>query len=341
MGVGISMAGLASAVAREGGAGTIATAGIGFGERDLASNFLEANRRSLRRTIREARSRGDGVLGVNIMAALTNFDDLARTAIEEGIDFIASGAGLPLNLPALRPTGTRTALIPIVSSARAAAILTRRWRERFDCLPDALVVEGPLAGGHLGFRPEDLANPALSLDRLLADVRAHLEPLEQRYGQRVPVIAAGGIYTGGDIRRFLELGADGVQMATRFVTTEECDASPAFKQAYLDAREEDGVIIRSPVGLPGRALRNAFTEAVGRGQRVPFRCAYHCIRTCDVENSPYCIARVLLNAREGNFRRGFAFAGANAWRATEIVPVHALFETLAREYAESAESAPA
>ncbi len=336
MGVGVSMSVLAAAVARAGAVGLIATAGVGRAESDLAANFLDANRRALRSEIRKARADSDGLIGVNIMAALTNHEDLARTAVEEGVDLIVSGAGLPMNLPAVRPAGCRTKLVPIVSSGRAATLLARRWQKRFGVLPDAFVVEGPLAGGHLGFSMEQIDDPAYSLENLTVDVLAHCREIEARHGQHIPVIAAGGIYTGADIRRFLDMGAEGVQLGTRFVTTRECDASTAFKNAYIAARKEDITLIRSPVGLPGRVIRNAFTEAVEQGKRKAFRCPFHCILTCDPDTSPYCIANALLNARNGAFSRGFAFAGANAWRATEITTVPELMDTLRKEYAEAA-----
>jgi len=338
MGVAISLSGLAAAVANEGGVGVMATAGIGFHESNLVANYREANKEALRREIRRARANSKGVLGVNILSALTNYEDLARTAMDEGIDIIISGAGLPMNLPAYRPEGSRTKLIPIVSSGRAAAIIARRWKERFDYVPDAMIVEGPMAGGHLGFKIEQINDPAYALEKLIPEVLKVVRALEQKTQRRIPVIAAGGIYTGADIRRFLEMGAAGVQMATRFVATVECDASDAFKQTYIAATESDMVIIKSPVGMPGRAIRNQFTVDVEQGIKKPFKCSFHCIITCDVENSPYCIAQALLSARRGNFKHGFAFAGANAWRATEIVSVKDLISALREEYRLSARS---
>jgi NAD(P)H-dependent flavin oxidoreductase YrpB (nitropropane dioxygenase family) len=332
MGVGVSLSGLASAVANEGGIGVIACAGIGMLEPDMARDFSAANVRALRQEIRRARERSTGILGVNIMVALTNFGELVKTALDEGIDLIFSGAGLPLDLPRYRRGGDCTKLVPIVSSGRAARIIARRWTERYDYPPDAVVVEGPRAGGHLGFTREQIADPAYRLERLLGDVLAELRPFAAQAGRPIPVIAGGGIYTGADLHRFLRLGAAGVQMATRFVTTHECDASAAFKEAYLRATPEDTVIIQSPVGMPGRAIRNAFLDDVSAGKRVPFACPYHCIVTCDYTSSPYCIALALINAQRGRMAQGFAFAGENAHRATGIVPVRALVATLLAEY---------
>jgi nitronate monooxygenase len=332
MGIGISLSRLASAVANEGGIGIIATAGIGMNEPDFSTNFPEANIRALRKEIRKARELTKGIIGVNIMVALSNFDDMARTAIEEGIDVIFSGAGLPLNLPQFVNSTIKTKLVPIVSSARAAGIIAKKWSKKYNRLPDAVVVEGPLAGGHLGFKEQTIYDPEYSLEKLIPEVIQVLKPFEERYEKLIPVIAAGGIYTGEDIFRFFQLGVSAVQMATRFVTTYECDASEKFKQTYLDSRKEDIVVIKSPVGMPGRAIKNAFLNEVSQGKRKPFKCPYHCITTCDYKKSPYCIAFALINAKKGNFSHGFAFAGENAHRAKEIISVKELIETLIEEY---------
>lgn len=332
MGVAISLSGLASAVANEGGIGVIATAAIGLLEPDASTNFLDANIRALRREIRKARELTKGILGVNIMVALTNFADLVKTAIEEKIDVIFSGAGLPLNLPEFLKGSGNTKLVPIVSSARAAGIIVKKWLHKYNYLPDAVVVEGPKAGGHLGFKLEQINDPEYSLEKLIPAVIKEIKPYEEQFGKAIPVIAAGGIYTGGDIYRFFQLGAAGVQMATRFVTTHECDASIKFKQAYIDANKEDMTIIKSPVGMPGRAIRNKFIDDVNAGKKKPFICPYHCLATCDRKNSPYCIALALRNAQRGNLDHGFVFAGANAYRAKEIISVKELIASLLEEY---------
>jgi nitronate monooxygenase len=342
MGVGISMSGLASAVACEGGVGVISAACIGMFEPDFTKNGLEANIRRLRDEIRRARDlmraslETKGLLGVNIMVALTNFGDMVRTSIEEGIDIIFSGAGLPLNLPEYLMGNKHTKLVPIVSSARAAGIIIKRWRDRFSRFPDAVVVEGPLAGGHLGFSPEQLEEERFQLDNLVPEVLKVTQSFEGEAGREIPVIAGGGIYTGADIARIMKAGASGVQLGTRFVVTDECDASDAFKQTYLDARKEDVVIVNSPVGMPGRAIRNEFLRQVGEGRKQPYSCAYHCISTCDLAKSPYCIASALIQAQKGNLKHGFAFAGSNVWRCDKITSVHELIEDLGEEYDEAA-----
>ncbi|CAM2060215.1 nitronate monooxygenase [Desulfovibrionales bacterium] len=332
MGVGISLSGLASAVADAGGIGIIAAAGIGMFQPDFTSNYVEANNRALQGEIRAVRRKTDGVLGVNIMVALTNFAELVATAVKEGVDAIFSGAGLPLDLPSYLPESCKIKLVPIVSSARAAAVLCKKWLLRFGRTPDAFVVEGPMAGGHLGFKPEHLDNPAYALEQLLPEVIAGVEYFARSTGKPIPVIAAGGIFTGFDIHKYLTMGAAGVQLGTRFVCTHECDADIRFKQAYLNAKSEDLVVIKSPVGLPGRAISNAFLEAVGEGNKVPGVCHFHCLHSCDPVTAPYCITMALVNSKRGNLKRGFVFAGQNAYRVEQIVSVCELMAELEREY---------
>ena len=331
MGVGISLSGLASAVANEGGIGVIAAAMIGFRD-NLAAKSAQAHIDALTREIRAARGKSDGILGVNIMVALTNFADMVRTSVKEGADIIFSGAGLPLDLPGYLSEGAKTKLAPIVSSGRAAKIITKKWLSRFDYLPDAFVVEGPKAGGHLGFKPEQIDDPDFRLEKLVEEVIEAVRPFEEERKRKVPVIAAGGVYDGADIRKMLELGASGVQMGTRFVATHECDADDRFKQSFVNATKEDVEIIKSPVGLPGRAVHSVFLDAVRAGKRKPFKCPFHCIKTCDHSKSPYCIACALTNAVKGKLEHGFAFAGENVDRVKEIVSVHELMSSLKQEY---------
>ncbi|MCD6323172.1 MAG: nitronate monooxygenase [Clostridiales bacterium] len=333
MGVGISMSSLASSVANEGGIGVIATAGIGMMRKtDAGLNLRESNIVALREEIREARRKTGGILGVNIMTALTDFSDMVKASIEEGIDIIFSGAGLPLNLPQFLNGSKKTKLVPIVSSGRAARLISKRWIEKYNYVPDAFVVEGPKAGGHLGFKREQLDKKEFSLETIVKDVIEKLKVFENKYNKKIPVIAAGGIYEGSDIRKFLNIGAAGVQMGTRFVTTNECDADIKFKNTYLDCKKEDIVIIDSPVGLPGRAIKNAFINAVGKGKKQPLKCPFHCIKSCNITSSPYCIALALTNAKNGKLQNGFAFAGSNAYRADKIVSVKELFKNLLNEY---------
>ena len=340
MGVGISLSNLASAVMKEGGIGVIAAAMIGMGEPDIGSNYREANIRALTREIRAARQKAEGILGVNIMVALTNFGDMVRTAIKEKTDVIFAGAGLPLDLPGYLE-GAKTKLVPIVSSARAAAIICKKWMTKFHYIPDAFVVEGPKAGGHLGFKPEQIDDPAFSLERIVPEVIEAVRPFEEQAGRPIPVIAAGGVYDGADIHKFLQMGAAGVQMGTRFVATYECDADQRFKEAYIQATPEDIQIIKSPVGLPGRAIVSSFLEDVRRGLKKPFTCPFHCVSTCDYTKSPYCIGMALTNAKKGLLKHGFAFAGANAWRVDKIISVRELIESLREGFIKAAAPASA
>ncbi len=332
MGVGISLSRLAGAVANEGGIGVLSAALIGISEPDINTNFLEANIRALKREIRTAREMTDGILGVNIMVALSNFADMVTTAISEGIDVIFAGAGLPLDLPSYLGKTTRTKLVPIVSSVRSLRIICKRWLRHHNYLPDAVVVEGPLAGGHLGFKRPEIDDPAYALENLVPEIVSELRPYEEEYGKTVPVIAAGGVYSGKDIYRFQSLGAAGVQMGTRFVATYECDAPDAFKQCYINCSSEDIEIIDSPVGLPGRAIRNQFLDDVDGGIRKPVKCPYHCIKTCDVEKAPYCISLALANAKNGRAKSGLIFAGANVARVNQIMSVKDLIGQLVDEY---------
>jgi len=335
MGVGISLSGLAAAVANEGGVGVISSAGLGLLYRDFSENFLEASILGLKEEIRKAREKTRGIIGVNVMVAMTNFVDMIKTSISEKVDIIIAGAGLPLDLPSFLKKDSITKLIPIVSSARAARIICEKWKTNYDYLPDAVIVEGPKAGGHLGFKEEQIEDKDYTLGKLVPEIAGELKMFEEKYNKTIPLIAAGGIYTGEDIKNILELGASGVQMGTRFVTTHECDASPGFKQAYINASEKDIEIIRSPVGMPGRAIFSEFIRKVKEGKKQPLKCPFKCIRTCDISKSPYCIIIALINALKGNFKNGFAFAGSNAFRATKITSVKEIFQSLIKEYQES------
>ena len=332
MGVGISLSGLASAVANAGGVGVISSAGLGVIYKEYSNDFKKASIFGLREELRKARELTRGIVGVNIMVALTNFADMVRTSIEEKADIIFSGAGLPLNLPSFLKEDSTTKLVPIVSSARALKLICRRWIGEWGYVPDAVVVEGPKAGGHLGYSNEQIDNPDYALEAIVPEVVAAAREIGEQNGRYIPVIAGGGIYTGEDIHNIMSLGADAVQMGTRFVTTEECDASEEFKQSYIDARKEDIEIIQSPVGMPGRAVHNSFLEKVKQGLKQPKACPFDCIKTCDVTHSPYCIMLALYNAFKGRLEHGYAFCGANAWRSDRIQSVRELMSSLCEEF---------
>lgn len=331
MGVRVSRANLAAAVANEGGVGVIAGVGLGRFEDLPGKEFVAVNNEALREEIRKARSMTKGIIGVNLMVALSNYEELVRTAADEGIDVIISGAGLPLDLPKFTE-GKDIKLIPIVSSARALKIIAGKWKRNYKKLPDAVVVEGAKAGGHIGFDPDEVIEGRTApLESLISDVVAYANTFDPP----IPVIAAGGVFDGKDIAKFLKLGASGVQMGTRFVCTDECDVHPDFKQAYIDAKEEDLIIIKSPVGLPGRVINSKFVQEVKKGKTTPTACRFRCLRTCNPRQAPYCIAKALANAAEGNLDEGFVFAGSNAYRCDKIVPVKQLMDEVVAEAEEN------
>ena len=332
MGVGVSRSGLASAVANEGGIGIISGAQIGFTESDFETNSMEANIRALRKEIRKARELSPkGILGVNLMVAMNHYKELAMTAVEEKINLIISGAGLPKDLPSI-VKGTKTKIAPIVSSGKAAQLITKLWDRKYNQIPDMVVVEGPKAGGHLGFTLNELQqNPIPDLGRIVQEVKESLQSFQSKYGKMIPVIAAGGIFDGNDIAKYLKLGASGVQMGTRFVATDECDADIRFKEAYINSKEEDIQYVKSPVGMPGRAIYNEFTKRLDDVGRIPVKKCYDCLLPCNPKSTPYCISKALIEAVKGNLEEGLIFSGANAHKIKEIVSVKKLIQQLIAE----------
>lgn len=338
MGVGISLSGLASAVAEAGGIGIIAANAIGMIEPDYFKDGRAANLRALRKEIRRARKKTDGIIGVNIMVAVNDFHEMMDLAIEEKVDLIVMGAGLPIkDLPVDRMRENGVKAVPIVSSVRAAELIFKMWKKIYNDVPDAVVFEGPLAGGHIGFSEEQIDLPEFQLDAIVPGIVEALKPFEEEFGRTIPVIAGGGVYSGEDIHAVLKLGASAVQMGTRFVATEECDADEKFKQTYVNCSKEDIGIIKSPVGMPGRAIRNEFITASEAGERPKFKCAWKCLSTCKAEDANYCISIALNNARKGSTRQGFVFAGTNAYRVNEILPVAELVSELADGYQSKAD----
>ncbi len=340
MSVGVSLSNLSSSVAKEGGIGVIGAAGIGMLEEDFAKNFREANKRVLKREIEKAKKQSEdkGLIGVNIMVALSDFEDLVITAFESGADLIFAGAGLPIkrikDLSIEKVKEIYKKVVPIVSSAKSANVIFKYWDKHYGIVPNAVVVEGPLAGGHLGFKRDQIDNPYYKLENIVKRVKSVIKGFEEKYRKKISLIAAGGIYTGKDIFRFInEIGVDGVQMGTRFVATEECDADISFKESYVNCKNKDDiVIIDSPVGLPGRTISNQFVKDVKSGKKKPFNCKWKCLKTCDFRKVPYCIALALTNAKLGYMKNGFAFAGANAYRVDRIMSVKELIKILAEEY---------
>ena len=332
MGIGISLSGLASAVSNMGGIGVISTVGIGFIKNNYSNNFKKNNIEAIRQEIRKAKELTPGILGVNIMSVLTNFSDVVKASIEEGIDIIFSGAGLPLDLPKYMDKGFKTKLVPIVSSGRAASIICQKWQQNYNYLPDAFVLEGPKAGGHLGFKEDELQIKSNTLENILTEVLAVTSAIKEKYKKEIPVIAAGGIFSGKDMFNIMKKGAAGVQLGTRFVATEECDASKEFKDEFVKANNKDVRIVKSPVGLPGRTIFNKFLHEATSGQRRPKSCNYHCMKPCNPKTTLYCIAEALVQAYKGNFMDGFAFTGANVGRIKGISTVKNVFNDLKKEF---------
>lgn len=330
MGARVSLSHLSSAVANEGGIGTISCVGLGDLE-DMANAYEKTSIEALITEIRKAKELTDGLLAVNIMGVLSNADDLVKTALSEGIKIIVFGAGIPIKLPKLVEDRSVN-LVPIVSSARVTELILRAWDKRYKRTADALILEGPLAGGHLGFTEEQLKNgEEYTLEKLLSDILEAIKIYEDKYGRKIPVITGGGVFDGEDIARMLSLGASGVQMGTRFVCTEECGVSDAFKQAYLTAEKDDIVIIKSPVGMPGRVIRNCFIKELENGEKHKINCPYKCLATCKASEARYCIAEALLNSYHGDVDHGLIFCGQNAYRINKITTVKKLIEELLRE----------
>ena len=330
MGVRVSLSSLASAVANEGGIGTISSIGLGDVE-GSKNEYEKESREALVKEIRKAKSMTDGHLAVNFMGVLSNVEDLIKASVREGIKIIVYGAGLPKNLPELVPDNNVN-LVPIISSPRLSELILRMWDKRYGRIADALILEGPLAGGHLGFSEEQLKTPEeYSLEKLLPETLKAIEPFEEKYGKKIPIVVGGGVFDGNDIARMLSLGASGVQMGTRFVCTEECGVSQNFKQAYLDAKEEDIVIIKSPVGMPGRAIYNKFLKDLELVEKLKIKCEYRCLSICKVETAKYCIALALVNSYFGDTDHGLIFCGQNAYRVNEITTVKKLIAELISE----------
>lgn len=328
MGVGVSLSSLAGAVSACGGVGVISSAQIGFREPDFETNTLEANLRALKIEIQKARqiARG-GMLGVNIMVATKEYASYVKTAVEAGIDLIISGAGLPVDLPALTEK-SKTKIAPIVSTVKSASVILRLWERKYHRLPDMVVVEGPEAGGHLGFTEEQLE--AFTKERYREEVRSLIRLVKEHgntHGKDIPVALAGGIYEKKDVEEAWKLGADAVQLGTRFVTTYECDAADAYKETYLHARKEDIELVKSPVGMPGRAIHNAFLEETANHPGIHQKCL-HCLEHCNPKTAPYCITRALIAAVKGNVKEGLLFCGSNAWRAEKIEHVSEIMQEL-------------
>ena len=328
MGVGISLSRLAGSVAACGGVGVISTAQIGWREPDFRQHPFEANYRAIEKEIRKAREIAKGgIIGVNIMVATQRYEEYVKTAVKAGVDLIISGAGLPIDLPKY-VEGTKTKIAPIVSSLKSLNVICRMWERKYKKAPDLVVIEGPKAGGHLGFSREELDTfTDESYDGVIRSIIEKVKEYGEKFSKKIPVVVAGGIYDRADMDHALSLGADGVQMGTRFVTTEECDAAPEYKQAFLQAEKEDICIVQSPVGMPGRAIKNPFMDRV-KTEKCRIEHCYHCIVTCRPAEIPYCITQALVNAAEGRVEDALLFCGSNAYRSHKIETVEDIMNEL-------------
>lgn len=332
MGVGVSMHRLAGNVSKEGGIGIISTADIGYQEEDFNVNPLKANLRAIGKEIKKAREiAGErNILGVNIMVALNNYKEIVKECVKNKIDLIISGAGIPKELPEY-VQDSETKIAPIVSSLRCCKLIVKHWIKKYNYVPDMIVIEGPKAGGHLGFKKEELKEDEKpKLEDITKEIVEYVNEVEKEYNKEIPVISAGGIWDNKDIKKYLDLGASGVQMATRFVATYECDASDSFKQAYINAKKGDIKIINSPVGMPGRAIYNNFIKQTENVKCKIDKC-YNCIKTCNGVTTPYCITKALINAVKGNIENSLVFCGSNVYKVKEIVSVHNLMQELVME----------
>jgi nitronate monooxygenase len=329
MGIGVSLGNLAGHVMREGGLGVISAAQPGYRDPEFKRNPIQANLKALDFEVKKARdlSNGKGVLGVNLMVAAEAFDVYAKAIAQMDVDVIICGAGLPLDLPALVETSS-IALAPIVSSAKAAVLMCRRWLSRFNRLPDFLVIEGPMAGGHLGFSWDQIhANDLPSLEFILEDVLTQLKSINIS----LPLFVGGGVYTGFDIAKFMKMGATGVQMGTRFIATHECDADLKFKETFLRMNKDDIRFVISPSGYPGRAFNTPLVQTLMSNQRVQVTFCTNCLKPCNPSTTPYCITEALIHAVQGDIQRGLVFTGENGYRMERIVSVHDLIQELLGE----------
>lgn len=327
MGVGVSLSNLAGNVAKHGAIGVISAAHPGYLEEDFETNTLSANIRGLIKHIKKAKEiSSNGIIGVNVMVAMNNYIEHVKTAIEAGADLIISGAGLPLNLPDITK-GSSIKIAPIVSSSKAARIILTYWKKHFNKTADAVIVEGPLAGGHLGFKKDKIDEETNSFDKNVQSVIEEVKNFENEFNKTIPVVVAGGVFTHQDMIKYLNIGASGVQVATPFVATYECDAHINFKNAFVNCKKEDIELTISPVGMPGRAIKNKLTETL-KTQKVKITKCYNCLIPCNPTSTPYCISSALIKAVKGDVENGLVFCGANAYRINKLSSVKEILNKL-------------
>lgn len=340
MGVGISWDRLAGNVSKEGALGIISAVGTGyyqkmqFVEKITQSKPFEAinfySKQALNEIFKNARKIcGNNPLGANILYAINEYGRVVRDACEAGANIIVTGAGLPTNMPEFTKSFPDVALVPIVSSAKALKIICKRWIDRYARIPDAVVVEGPLSGGHQGFSYEDCFKEEYQLENVLP-----LVVDEVRKWGYIPVIAAGGIWDRSDIDRMLKLGASGVQMGTRWLGSLECDAV-AYRDLMPTVSKEDIELVKSPVGYPARAVKTGIFEAIAQGKAPKIRCISNCVSPChrgvEAKKVGYCIADSLGRGYIGDRECGLYFTGANGYRIQKIQPVKEIIAELVQD----------
>ncbi len=333
MGVGISLGSLAGAVAKEGGIGVISAAQIGFREPDFDTNTKEANLRAIKKEYEKARAMApEGIIGFNLMVAMRHYEAYVSAAIDAGADIIISGAGLPMDLPKIAG-GSDVKLAPIVSTEKSARVILKYWGKKYRRMPDLLVIEGPKAGGHLGFTKEQLTEYGSegTYEQEVGKILKAVRQYEEQFACRIPTALGGGIENRSQAARAFSLGVDAIQVATRFVTTEECDADIRYKEAYLHADEADIAIVKSPVGMPGRAIMNPFMKKVMAGERIPHSPCHRCLHQCNPAEIPYCITDALIHAAKGETDEALLFCGAYAYKAERLETVKEVIDSLIGE----------
>ncbi len=342
MGLGISWDKLAGNVSKEGGLGVISAVGTGYYEnKKYAKELIEGrpfsekdfyNKEALNKIFENARKIcGDAPLGSNVLYAINDYGRVVRDSCEAGANIIITGAGLPMDMPEYTKDFPDVALVPIVSTGRAFRLIAKRWEKRYGRIPDAVIVEGPLSGGHQGFKYEECFKEENQLEHLIPDVREEVD----KWDKNIPVIAAGGIWSREDILKFISLGANGVQMGTRFALTYECDASDTFKQTLLSAKKEDIILMKSPVGYPARGIRTKLIEKVEKKEGPKIKCISNCVFPChrgeEAKKVGYCIADRLADAYMGDEELGLYFSGAYAYKADKLMHVKDLMKELSGE----------
>lgn len=337
MGVGVSLGSLAGAVAKEGGIGVISAAQIGFREPDFDTNTKEANLRAIKKEYEKARTIApEGVIGFNLMVAMRHYEEYVRAAFDAGADIIISGAGLPMDLPRIAGE-SKVLLAPIISTEKSARVILKYWGKRYRRMPDLLVIEGPKAGGHLGFTKEQLLEygeehgtdrTCEAYDQEVTRILGAVREYEEMFDCKIPTALGGGIENRSQAAHAFSLGVDAIQAATRFVTTEECDADIRYKEAYIRADKEDIVIVKSPVGMPGRAIMNPFMKRVMAGEQIPHTPCHRCLHKCNPAEIPYCITDALIHAAKGETDDALLFCGAYAYKAKRLETVKEVIDSL-------------